>query len=320
MDANFQTDRLMRMVLETFNETGSASVEGLQQVRDVQVVMGALLQHEAQRLEHKLGTEHLRVQQIRSSLEQNQAVTRDLDVELEIAQVRIPTVDPKDVLIHGRVVDENQRGLAGLTVLLENVRGGIIRALGQAETQPSGYYALPIQAAVLERVASSINAGVFVVVCNPKGERIYRHKDPLRLVNGDRHLVNIALRRFDQTPLPCEPPCPDGEDDTDRDAWVVRGRVTNQQGQGMAGLVVSLYDRDLIFDDRLGTKGTDGNGNFAIAYRTEDFRDLFEANPDLYIKVMDRQENTLYSSEDAVRCEAGRFEVFDITINREMIS
>jgi hypothetical protein len=102
----------------------------------------------------------------------------------------------------------------------------------------------------------------------------------------------------------------------DPDAWVARGRVTDEMGQGIEGLVVSLYDRDLHFDDRLGTTCTDTNGDFAIAYRSEDFQDLFEASPDLYIKVMDRQGNLLYSSENTVRCEAGQVEVFNITISK----
>ncbi len=98
------------------------------------------------------------------------------------------------------------------------------------------------------------------------------------------------------------------------DVWKVRGRVVNEQKQGLEGLVVSLFDRDCIFDDRLGTTQTDENGGFIFNYRTQDFRNLFEAQPDLYLKIMDRQGNILYSSESAVRCQAGREEVFEICI------
>jgi PKD repeat protein len=101
----------------------------------------------------------------------------------------------------------------------------------------------------------------------------------------------------------------------DPEAWLARGRVTDDQEQGLEGLIVSLFDHDLIFDDRLGTTQTDGNGDFAITYHIEDFQDLFEARPDLYIKVMDQASNTLYSSEDTVRFDAGRVEVFKITIS-----
>jgi hypothetical protein len=328
MNDNFPPEFFKR-ITEAFTEAGSANINALQQVRDVQFVMGSLLQHEAKRLEKKLGTENLRVQQVKASLKQNQAIARDLEVELEIAKIRVPEVDPKDSLIHGRVVDDNRRGWSGLTVYLANSQGNIVRALGNAKTQESGYYALIVKAEVLKRVAESIKEGVFVVICNPKGELIYRQKDPLMLVGGDRYLLDdIVLRRSDLTPPPCQTPTvcnledsnSPSTSDTDAefspDVWVARGRVVDEQGQGLGGLVVSLCDRDLIFGDRLGTTATNANGEFVITYRTEDFQDLFETAPDLYIKIMDGQGNLLYSSENAVRCEAGRVEIFNITIRR----
>jgi hypothetical protein len=205
MNENFSPEVLTK-ITEAFGELGSANIDALQQVRDVHAFMGPLLQHEARRLEKKLGKDNPRVQQIQTSSQQNQTLVRDLAVELEIAKIRAPEVDPKDSLIQGRVVDENRRGWSGLTVSLVNTRGQIVRALGSAQTQVSGYYALPIQAEVLKQVAESIKEGVFVVVCNTKGELIYRQKDPLILVGGDRYLVEIVLQRSDLTPRPCDTP------------------------------------------------------------------------------------------------------------------
>jgi hypothetical protein len=186
-------------ITEAFSDAGSANIEALQQVQDVQVLMGSLLQYEAKRLEKKLGIENLRVQHIQSTIKRNQAISRDLEVELEIAKIRVPEVDPKDSLIHGRVVDENRRGWSGLTVYLANSQGNIIPALGKAKTQDSGYYALTIKAKMLGEVAA-IKEGVFVVIYNSKGELIYRHKDLLKLVGGDRLLVaDIVLKRSDIT-------------------------------------------------------------------------------------------------------------------------
>ncbi len=391
MNKNIPSEATQK-IIEAFNEAGSANINTLQQVRDVQVIMGSLLQHETKRLEKKLGKENRRVQQVQASIKRNQTITKDLEVELEIAKIRVPEVDPKDSLIHGRIVDENRRGWVGLVVYLADVRGNIVHALGKAQTEVSGYYALPIPAETLKRVAESIKEGVLVVVCNSKGELIYRHKDPVMLVGGDSYLVEIVLKRSDLTPPPGETPSVPVEvlaldvpkqltvnqsgtftatvnsdatppityswdfgDDTTAstltathsytsagiytvtltasnalgsdsrslsltvseltpDVWVVRGQVVDEGSKGVSGLVVSLFDRDCVFDDRLGTTETDAEGNFSISYHTKDFRDLFEARPDLYIKVMDNQGNILYSSEEAVRYEAGRVEVFNITL------
>ncbi|MGL5058430.1 MAG: carboxypeptidase-like regulatory domain-containing protein, partial [Microcoleus sp.] len=312
-------------ILKAFTDAGSENINALQQVRDVQVVMGSLLQHEAKRLEKKLGKDNPRSQQIQSTIKRNQAIAKDLEVELEIAKIRVPEVDQKDSLIHGRVVDENRRGWSGLVVFLADVRGNIIRALGKAETQDSGYYALIINAATLKKAAQFIREGVFVVIANSRGELIYRHQDLLMLEGGDRILVeDIVLKRSDITSPICETPSVSNTKDANSrssdsvnvsefaaDVWVARGRVVDENGEGIGGLVVSLFDRDLVFYDRLGTTQTDENGEFTITYRTADFQDLFDANPDLYLKILDAEGNTLYSSQEAVRCEADRVEVFE---------
>ena len=82
----------------------------------------------------------------------------------------------------------------------------------------------------------------------------------------------------------------------------------------MAGLIVTLYDKELIFQERLGGTETDEEGAFSIVYRLEFFRELFQARPDKYLKVLSEEGKTLYSSEKAVRFEAGRVEVFDVKI------
>jgi|GEM_PF-1535563 len=464
-------------IIESFNKAGSANINTLQQVRDVQVVLGSLLQHETKRLEKKLGKKNLRVQQVQASIKCNQTITRDLEVELEIAKIRVPEVDSKDSLIHGRIVDENRRGWVNLVVYFADVRGNIIHPLGKAKTEVSGYYALPMQAETIKEAAESIKEGVLVVVCNSKGELIYRHKDPVMLVGGDRHLVEIVLKRSDLTPPPCDTPSvpiqvlsldsptqltvnqagtftgtvnkdatqplnyrwdfgdnstastltathsytkpgdytvtfvASNQNSTDRqsktvtvleqaapplienltansrnpqvdtpvylnaivqgdapvsyswdfgdgttsldtapshiyqqpgtynvtvtvanaggvnkrslsltvsqlptDVWVARGRVVDEQNRGLGGLIVSLFDYDCVFDNRLGTTQTDANGEFILTYRTQDFRDLLEAKPDLYLKILDNQGNTLYSSKSAIRCGASRVEVFEIRI------
>lgn len=103
-----------------------------------------------------------------------------------------------------------------------------------------------------------------------------------------------------------------------KNVWVVQGKVVGEESQrGIGGLLVSLYDKDLFFDDTLGITVTDEQGNFEIAYPTAAFRDLFEAKPDLYIKVLDESGRTLFNSRKRVRPEASHFETFYIIIKEE---
>jgi Family of unknown function (DUF6519)/Right handed beta helix region len=99
-------------------------------------------------------------------------------------------------------------------------------------------------------------------------------------------------------------------------AWVVSGRVLDREGSPLEGLRVSVFDRDFFWDDRLGSKTTDGEGCFEVGYREENFRDLIEEAPDIYISVEDAWGNRLYLSR-RVRYEAGRAEYFRIVLPLE---
>ena len=134
--------------------------------------------------------------------------------------------------------------------------------------------------------------------------------------------TNIEVREYDSTLAPDDrkPITPEPDEGTlteAPDTWIVRGVVADKEGQGIGGLLVSLYDKDLLFDDVLGTAATDESGSYKIMYRTEAFQDLFEKRPDLYLKVMDEQGNEVYSSRKAVRFAAGRVETLDVAIERK---
>jgi len=98
------------------------------------------------------------------------------------------------------------------------------------------------------------------------------------------------------------------------DDWLVIGRVVGPGGRGLPDLRVSVIDKDLLFDDRLGESVTDAKGEFYILYHTNDFEDLFDAQPDLYVKVMNEKGKMLFTSEKAVRWQSDRVEYFEIEI------
>jgi hypothetical protein len=198
MDANFTPQRAIEEIRRALIETEAARTDALQQTRNVQVRLGSLLQNEAKRLEKKLGKSNLRVQQVQSSFNRNQNILGDLEAELEIVRIKEPEVDPNSTLIHGRVVDENYRGLVGLNIYLASPENKIIHSLGSAQTNASGYYALEIKSSVLAKLKELAPEGVFLIVCTPDNKFLDRKKQRLQLKEGDRILCEINLKASDR--------------------------------------------------------------------------------------------------------------------------
>ena len=88
-----------------------------------------------------------------------------------------------------------------------------------------------------------------------------------------------------------------------------------ETGRPLPGLVVRAFDRDLVFDDALGFAETDADGGFEIHYRAEDFRDLVESRPDVYLRVYDHAGlRLLYETREQVRRNATGDEHFTLKV------
>jgi len=94
------------------------------------------------------------------------------------------------------------------------------------------------------------------------------------------------------------------------------GVVRDQDsGRPLASLLVRAYDKDLVFDDYLGSDTTDSNGRFEIQFTALDFQDWTEQRPDLYLRIFDSSGKIeLCSTKRTVRRNARSEETFDIAI------
>ena len=78
----------------------------------------------------------------------------------------------------------------------------------------------------------------------------------------------------------------------------IQGRVTDSHsGQGIANLCVEAWDKDLLFDDLVGSAVTDEQGAFQMQFDETYFRELFlDRRPDLFFRVF--RENVLIKSTE----------------------
>ena len=95
---------------------------------------------------------------------------------------------------------------------------------------------------------------------------------------------------------------------------VVGTVVEEESGRPLEGLVVRAYDKDILFDDKLGSVNTNAKGEFEISYTETQFRDFNETQPDLYLKVFDAGgKKLLHSTKKQIR-QAEVLERYEIRI------
>ncbi len=68
----------------------------------------------------------------------------------------------------------------------------------------------------------------------------------------------------------------------------VKGRIVDPRGRAMEGVRVTVYDKDVMVDDHLGTAVTGDNGKFRVEFTQADYTPPFspgEGRPDIYLKL-----------------------------------
>jgi hypothetical protein len=277
------------------------------------------LKREQARLAAKLGAAHPRVTEIEQQLALNAIMIRDLKLESARAHTEAPQVDENTWLLHGFVRNKELKGVPNLTVALFNPNGERIDELGHGCTDANGYFRLTSK--------NANNAGQAQIrVLSKEGAVLFADKNPVQPQAGSIDYREIILSGEElscvhpletagtSTNASLENPPPPQTKTPPRDFWVVRGRVTDRSGKGLSGVFVSIYDEDLFFDDRLGQAETDAQGNYSLTYRTQDFRDLIERKPDLYLKVIDSDGEVLHTYKGHIWYESGRVETIDVVI------
>lgn len=173
-------------------DLSQGQLSALEEMRQFYVLHGTLLQQEKYRLSRKLGEDHPRVKKLEVGIKQNTKLARGLKVQLEVSKIQVPEVPDGGALVHGRVTDENGRGIAGLTLAGETAQKRRSSILSPTETDGSGYFAFPIDTEVLTRLQK---AQVFLAVRSKQAKVLYRDKEPLKLAAGDKLAKQIVLER-----------------------------------------------------------------------------------------------------------------------------
>ena len=293
----------------------------LDNFKDLQIMKRVQLQYEAERLSKKLGKDHPRTKQLNARLNKNLDIINALVVEEQIAQIKVPEISNSDTLIHGRVIDRNYRGIWGVNVCLTDADEHIFSSMGIPRLDDTGYYSFVIDQNAFKKMSDVFETGIFLAICSKKCKVIHRKCEPIKITERETLLIDLILDREELSKgreVRAKPDTGEDKDDSksDSDALIVSGQVIGEDNQETEGLLVRLFDKDNRYDDKLGSALTDNKGNFKIKYRIQDFLEGQEPGPDLYLNVIDSKGNTLFTSEKAVRYDAGHEEVFNVMIKK----
>jgi hypothetical protein len=165
-------------------------------MRQFHILNNALLQQEKHRLSRKLSESHPRVRKLDASIKQNTELARGLRVQLEVAKIEVTEAPEGGALVHGRVADKAGRGISGLIVRGETAQGRPSPIFGSVETGSSGYFAMPLEAEVLTKLASQKQrAEVFLTVRTKRDRLLVRDKEALMLEVGAKLVKEFEVER-----------------------------------------------------------------------------------------------------------------------------
>ena len=137
-------------LFETLQEQRS---ELLSMVRDVQLAARLLAVAEARRLSELAGD----VPRVAHYLNSSDTILRRaaaLEIESEIANIRVPPITKSETLLQGRITDESARATAHVAVTLVDEKGAPVVGVASVETDDSGYFAFILQPAQVDAIGA----------------------------------------------------------------------------------------------------------------------------------------------------------------------
>jgi hypothetical protein len=283
----------------------ASGLRGLWRIRAAKII-GLMREHV--RLGAKLGRDHPRVVALAEKIGVERMLVQRLALEARRATTELPARDERAWLLHGLVHDEDLVPAPHLSIALYDQDGSWIAPLGYSATNRYGNFKL--ECLDLDRYAGQ---SLYVRVLDEVGTHLWIDKNPVVPKLGDEKYRDIVLREVDKVEVGS---ISNGAHPiADREHWVMRGRVTDRNVQGVGGMTVRVFDEERALSDRLGQARTDVDGYYLMTYRVAHFPDLVGGRPELFLEVLDEGGKVFYASRAPFFFEGGRAEICNVQIS-----
>ncbi len=185
--AAFKTD--LEAIFETLQQQRS---DLLAMAGEVQLAARLLALEEARRLDASSGQDDERIGRY---LQANEVMLRRvaaLEVEAQIAAIRVPPVTKTETLLQGRITDATGRSTAQLQVTLIDSAGAPVTGIAPAQTDDSGYYAFILQPEQVQALGA--NRQLMLQVGNDSGKLVPAALKPFALAMGQVAMIETRLQ------------------------------------------------------------------------------------------------------------------------------
>lgn len=176
-------------LFDTFQEQRT---DLLSAVRDAQLAARLLAVDEARRLADEVDPADPRIARYTASSAVILQRAAALDVETQIANIRVPPVTKTETLLQGRITDESAKASAHVTVTLVDEKGAPVAGVAPVETDDSGYYAFILQPAQVDAIGT--NRNLTLLVGNDSGKLVPTAAKPFTLATGKVTVAETKLQ------------------------------------------------------------------------------------------------------------------------------
>jgi hypothetical protein len=127
----------------------------LDMTRGLQLSARVLALQEARRIASTISADDPRVAAYAASSDAMLQRVAALEVETQIARIRVPAVTRAETLLQGRVTASDARALGGVSVTLIDATGAPVASVKPVEADDSGYFAFVLEPAQIEAIGTS---------------------------------------------------------------------------------------------------------------------------------------------------------------------
>ena len=160
-------------------------------VLDAQLASRLLVVEEARRLRSDVNPDDPRVKQYTNTSTNMLQRVAALEVEIQIANIRVPPVTKTETLLQGRITDEASKAAAHVQVTLIDEAGAPVAGVAPATTDASGYYAFILKPAQLDAIGA--NRKLTLQIGSDSGKLVPQGTKPFSLTAGQMTTSEIRL-------------------------------------------------------------------------------------------------------------------------------